>query len=99
MGEPLRFSEDAENQSDQAFEGADCQRPTPPSIASSGLANTLGAFLEGLLSGLWRLEEVSQGLDNLVARLPAGETRQQIKHLSFPRRSSPCICGSKHQSV
>jgi hypothetical protein len=77
MGELLRFSEETENQSDGRWRGRLGAAETVDSI--TGLTNTLGACLEGLLSGLWRLETVSQGLDNLIACLPAGETRQ-IEH-------------------
>jgi hypothetical protein len=78
MGEPLRFPEDPENQSDGRCKGRLAAAETVDSII--GLTDTLGACIEGVLSGLWRLEEISQGLDNLVARLPAGERRQQIEH-------------------
>jgi hypothetical protein len=78
MGGLLSFREDAENQSNERWKGRLAAAETVDSII--GLTNTLGACLEGLLSSLLRLEEVSQGLDNLVACLPAGQTRQQIEH-------------------
>jgi hypothetical protein len=78
MGELLRFPDEAESHSDERWQGRLAAFETVDNIV--GLTNTLGACLAGLLSNLRWLEEVSQGLDNLVGRLPAGEARQQIEH-------------------
>jgi hypothetical protein len=78
MGELLSFPDEAESHSDERRQGRLAASETVDNIIE--LTNSFGASLAGLLSSLQRLQEVWQGLDNLVGRLPAGEARQQIEH-------------------
>ena len=44
------------------------------------LTTALGAYLEGSLSNVRRLEEVSRDLQDTISGLPAGEVKQQLEH-------------------
>ena len=78
MGELLHFSGGVVSQPEEFGQGRLAASQTLDSII--GLTNALGACLEGLISSLGRLEEVSLGLDDMVGRLSPGEARQQIEH-------------------